>query len=47
MHPPWHFGTVLLLHGNHVIDFLSKSMRWFLYNGNNPIPKHQLVPILF
>ena len=28
------FNLVLLLYRNHPIDLLSKSLDWFLYNGN-------------
>ena len=29
-----YFNPVLLLHRNHPIDLLHKTVDWFLYNGN-------------
>ena len=29
-----YFNLVLLLHRNHLMDLLHKSVDWFLYNGN-------------
>ena len=46
IHPLYRFRLVLPLHKNHPIDLQSKSIEWFLYNGNTANSRHHLFQIL-
>ena len=43
----YYFRSVLPLYRNHTIDLESKSIGWFLYNGNTANVKYYLFHMLF